>query len=92
MRYDHRMEAIGISEFSPEFYNEIDRRFLEAVRIAFPWSKIPFDQFIDYQKITSQDILEIGVGCVTNAQILSELAHTYTDVDLTNYAIEVTTK
>lgn len=92
MRYDHRLQSIGVPEFSSEFYDEVDRRFLESVRIGFPWTKIPFDQFIDFDSLASKDVLEIGVGCGTHAQLLNERAHSYTGIDLTNYAVGATTK
>jgi len=92
MRYDHLDISIDKSEFSPDFYDEVDRRFLGSVKVAFPWRKIPFDQFIDFNQIQTQDVLEIGVGCGTHAQLLAERAQTYTGIDLTEYAVEATTK
>ncbi len=92
MRYDHLVESIDKTEFSSEYYNEVDRRFLGSVKVAFPWSNIPFDQFIDYSQIQKKDVLEIGVGCGTHAQLLAERAQSYTGIDLTNYAVKTTTK
>jgi len=92
MRYDHLDRPIDKSELSADFFDEVDRRFLRSVKVAFPWKKIPFDQFIDFEKIKNQDVLEIGVGCGTHAQLLAERAKTYTGIDLTKYAVEATTK
>lgn len=92
MRYDHRDRPIDAPASSPEFYREVDRRFLRSVRAAFPWTSVPFDQFIDYEKLTLEAILEIGVGCGTHAQLLAARAHSYVGVDITSYAVEATQK
>lgn len=53
MRYDFLDKPIEASEFSPEFFREVDRRFLRTVKIAFPWKSIPFDNFIDFDQLKS---------------------------------------
>jgi SAM-dependent methyltransferase len=92
MRYDFLDRAIEASEFSPEYYREVDRRFLRSVRVAFPWKVIPFDNFIDFEQLKSRDVLEIGVGMGTHAEILSNHARSYTGIDLTEYAVKATRK
>lgn len=52
----------------------------------------PFDQFIGYDLLSAQDVLEIGVGCGTHAQLLAGRARSYTGIDLTDYAIEATSR
>jgi SAM-dependent methyltransferase len=91
MRYDHREEAILAPEFSREYFAEIDRRFLGSVAEAFPWKTIPFDQWIDFPNLSDKDVLEIGIGCGTHAQLISTRAKSYVGIDLTNYAIKATT-
>ena len=91
MRYDWR-ESIPYPEFSKEFYQEIDRRFLSAVHETMPWKKIPFDQWIDFTALKEKDVLEIGTGNGTHAQIISEYAKSYTGIDLTEYATKSTSK
>jgi len=92
MRYDFFDNAIDVPEYSPDFFREVDRRFLRSVKIAFPWKTIPFDNFIDFDQLKSQDMLEIGVGIGTHAEILSSNAKSYTGIDLTEYAINATQK
>jgi ubiquinone/menaquinone biosynthesis C-methylase UbiE len=92
MRYDHRDGSISAAVHSPEFYDEVDRRFLQSVSVGFPWKKRPFDQFINFDKLQLQDILEVGVGCGTHAQLLAPIAHSYTGIDITEYAVETTQK
>lgn len=91
MRYDWR-EALGVEEFSEEFYDEIDRRFFEVVATFMPWKRVPFDNLIDFDALGNKDVLEIGVGNGSHAQLLAQHAKSYNGVDLTDYAIHSTTK
>ena len=90
MRYDFLRRPIEATEFSTEFFREVDRRFLRSVNIAFPWKAVPFDNFIDFQGIKAKDVLEVGVGMGTHAEILSSHARSYTGIDLTEYAVKAT--
>jgi ubiquinone/menaquinone biosynthesis C-methylase UbiE len=90
MRYDFG-QAVADPEFSHRFYQEIDRRFFEVdAREYMPWKRLPFDQLIDYDAIASQDVLEIGVGNGSHAQLLAAHAKTFTGIDLTEYAVKST--
>lgn len=91
MRYDFS-EQITAREFSKEFYREIDERFFSDVRTFMPWREIPFDPLIDFASLGEKDVLEIGVGNGSHAQLLSAKARTYTGIDLTDYAVRSTTK
>ena len=92
MRYDFLDIPIELPEGSPAFFREVDRRFLRTVQMAFPWKAVPFDNFIDFDSLKSKDVLEIGVGMGTHAEILSTYAKSYTGIDLTGYAIQATRK
>ncbi len=89
MRYDWKQD-IAPAEFSAAFYHEIDERFLTEARKFMPWKKIPFDALIDFDAIGKQDVLEIGVGCGTHAQLLASHARSFTGIDLTSYAVRCT--
>ena len=91
MRYDWK-QSIAPWEFSSEFYQEIDDRFLTEVKKFMPWKKIPFDPLIDFDNLTEQDVLEIGVGCGTHAQLLASYARSFTGIDLTEYAVKCTSQ
>lgn len=91
MRYDFG-EAAHEQELTPEFFAEVDRRFLRSIWEETPWARIPFDTFIDFEALKGQDMLEIGVGCGTHAELLSKHAKSYTGIDLTNYAVGATTR
>lgn len=85
MRYDFERE-LNIEEGTPAFYREIDERLFQSAREAFPWRNIPFDNFIDYEALPAQRVLEIGVGTGIHAELLARHAGNYVGVDLTEYA------
>jgi len=89
MRYDWN-EGIGADEHTPEFYAEIDRRhFFDASRYMPP-HKRPFDELIPFEQLKTADVLEIGVGNGSHAQLIAPHCHSYTGVDLTEYAVQST--
>jgi len=57
-----------------------------------PWRKVPFDALIDFENLRTRNILEIGVGNGSHAQLLATYAGSYTGIDLTSYAAESTSK
>ena len=73
-----------------EFYTEIDRRFFSAVELYAPCKKIPFDWLIDFDSLKTRDVLEIGVGNGSHAQLLAGHARSFTGIDLTEYAVKST--
>ena len=91
MRYDWK-GGIPYDEFSKEFYAEIDRRFFTAVGLYAPCKKIPFDWLIDFDSLRTKDVLEIGVGNGSHAQLLAEHAKSFTGIDLTEYAVRSTSE
>lgn len=91
MRYDFS-DRIQASEFSKAFYREIDERFFSDVQTFMPWREIPFDPLIQFASLRDKDVLEIGVGTGSHAQLLSSFAQSYTGIDLTEYSVKSTTK
>jgi ubiquinone/menaquinone biosynthesis C-methylase UbiE len=91
MRYDFS-EKIKAEEFSREFYEEIDRRFFEDAATVISWRRLPFDSLIDFDSLRDKDVLEIGCGNGSHAQLLVEHARSYTGIDLTSYAVKSTTQ
>jgi ubiquinone/menaquinone biosynthesis C-methylase UbiE len=91
MRYDWR-EALSQPEFLREFYQEIDRRFLSSVARYMPWHEIPFDPLIDFAALRHMDVLEIGVGSGTVAQLLAQHAKRFVGIDITHYAVTSTSR
>ena len=85
MRYDWN-HTLGGAEFSREFYQEIDRRFFFDASRYMPPRERPFDALIPFDKLPHWDVLEIGVGNGSHAQLIAPKARTYTGIDLTQYA------
>lgn len=89
MRYDWK-EAIPADAFSKAFYLEIDRRFFSQSREYLPFKKIPFDSLIPFEALRDKDVLEIGVGNGSHAQLLCQYARSFTGIDITAYAVKST--
>lgn len=91
MRYDWT-EAIQAEWGSAAYFEEIDRRFFQSVHQYLPWHKRPFDNLIDFTGLKDQDVLEIGVGCGSHAQLIAPFCKSFTGIDLTENARRETTK
>jgi SAM-dependent methyltransferase len=89
MRYDWN-EHIGSMESERQFFIEIDsRHFADAARYTPPHSR-PFDELIPYDSLKNADVLEIGIGNGSHAQLLAPHCRTYSGIDLTDYAVAST--
>lgn len=91
MRYDWR-EQLDASLGSAAYFEEIDRRFLGAARRFMPECALPFDAVIAFDALADRDVLEIGVGQGTHAQLLAPRCKSYTGIDLTGRAAEMTAR
>ena len=91
MRYDWRT-PIDANSGSPEFFSEIDRRFFEASRAYYPWRERPFERLIDFDGLRDLDVLEIGVGHGSHAALIAPHCRSFTGIDLTRHAAEMTAK
>lgn len=89
MRYDWK-EEIPYEVGTRPFYEEVDRRFFGNVRPYMPWTSVPFDNLVPFAELADKKVLEIGVGMGSHAGLLSEHAGSYTGIDLTDYAVDVT--
>ena len=91
MRYDWRDE-ITAPPGTESYFREIDRRFLWSARKYMPWRQVPFDLVIPFEQLRDKDVLEIGVGQGTHAQLLAPHCKSFTGIDLTSYAAEMTSQ
>lgn len=91
MRYDWK-DSVPYKEFSKDFYAEIDRRFFSAVALYAPCKGIPFDWLIDFDSLPMKNVLEIGVGSGSHAQLLAAHAKSFVGIDLTEYAVRSTSE
>jgi SAM-dependent methyltransferase len=89
MRYDWK-EQLGVEDFSPQFYEEIDRRFFRDSEEYLPAQKLPFDRLIPFDQLPHLDVLEIGVGNGSHAALIARHARSFTGIDLTEYAVRST--
>jgi ubiquinone/menaquinone biosynthesis C-methylase UbiE len=91
MRYDWG-DRIPAAEFSKEFYQEIDERFFSDSWRYMPWEERPFEEILPFAELANKDVLEIGVGNGSHAQLISPHCRSYTGIDLTQYAVNSTSK
>ncbi len=91
MRYDWRA-SIGCEPGTKPYYDEVDHRFLESVSHYLPWERAPFESLIPYPQLPRFDVLEIGVGQGTHAQLIASHAKSFTGIDLTEAASAATRK
>lgn len=89
MRYDWG-EAIAAAPGTREYFEEIDSRFLSSVRKYMPWREIPFDPLVSFERLRQEDVLEIGVGHGTHAQLLAPRSRSFAGIDLTDAAAAMT--
>ena len=88
MRYDWR---VGLEESagSEAYFKEIDRRFIGSANEFLPYQQIPFDSIIPFEDLRDKDVLEIGIGQGTHAQLLAPRCKSFTGIDLTKTAAEM---
>jgi len=91
MRYDWR-EELAATPGTPAYFSEIDRRFLSSAKSFLPWQKMPFDTLIPFDDLRDRDVLELGVGHGTHAQLLSPYCRSFTGIDLTVTAARMTSE
>jgi SAM-dependent methyltransferase len=89
MRYDWRDE-LAQEAGSEAYFREIDRRFFASARTFLPWRRIPFDTLIPFDELGDKDVLEIGVGQGSHAQLLASHSRSFVGIDLTNAAAAMT--
>jgi ubiquinone/menaquinone biosynthesis C-methylase UbiE len=91
MRYDWR-EEIAHRPGSQAYFAEIDRRFLSSADKYAPWRRLPFEAIIPFDELRDKDVLEIGVGQGTHAQLLAPCCKSFTGIDLTSQAAAITSQ
>jgi SAM-dependent methyltransferase len=91
MRYDWR-EPIPQQPGSAAYFEEIDRRFFAAARAFMPWRAVPFDAVIPFDRLADQDVLEVGVGQGSHAQLLAPRCRSFAGIDLTAAAATMTAR
>lgn len=89
MRYDWNGQ-LQAAVFSREYFEEIDRRFFSDAARYMPSRTLPFEELIPYEELADLDVLEIGVGSGSHAQLLAPRSKSYKGIDLTDFATRST--
>jgi ubiquinone/menaquinone biosynthesis C-methylase UbiE len=89
MRYDWR-EALSAPVGTKAYFEEVDARFLASAHRYMPWNRVPFEELIPFGELRDKDVLEIGTGLGTHAQLLSPYCKSFTGIDLTEAASSLT--
>lgn len=75
---------------SREFFEAVDQTFFASARTYLGTASPPFAAHIPYDKLPEMDVLEIGVGAGSHAALLSRRARSFTGIDITDQAVDLT--
>src|SRR6266478_5651080 len=87
MTYDWE-KTLQIDPGTLKWYDEIDRRFLESAYYAAGQNDQPFGRFLKPEFVSGKQVLEIGCGMGTHAEMLVRSGAHLTAVDQTTPAVE----
>jgi 2-polyprenyl-3-methyl-5-hydroxy-6-metoxy-1,4-benzoquinol methylase len=85
---DWRKQSLTASEGTPEYFAEVDRRFIEAS--PFFAGARPFGRLIPYESLSGKRVLEIGCGLGTHTEFMAEAGARVSAIDLTSGGVELT--
>ena len=91
MTYDWQ-QTMHLAPGSREWFAEIDRRFLSSAYYAQSTDGAPFGRFLRPELVADKAVLEVGCGMGTHAALLAEAGARLTAIDLTERAVEMTTR
>lgn len=89
MSYDWH-KTTQATEGTRAFYEQLDERFFSSS--SFYAGRKPFEKLIPFERLNGKRVLEIGCGLGAHAQLLSSAGCNLTCIDLTERAIENTTR
>ena len=89
MTYDWQ-ETLRFVPGSPEWFEEIDRRFLVAAYFARGTDGTPFGRFLKPEAVAGKKVLEVGCGMGTHAALLAKAGARLAAIDITERAVEMT--
>jgi 2-polyprenyl-3-methyl-5-hydroxy-6-metoxy-1,4-benzoquinol methylase len=90
MSYDWHGE-IAIPRFSSEWFDAIDRRFVDAAHL-YATDRRPFDRIIPFDRLAGAEVLEIGCGMGLHTELMTRAGARVTAVDLSPTSVEATTR
>lgn len=85
---DWRKQSLTASAGTPEYFAEVDRRFIEAS--PFFAGARPFGRLIPYERLSGARVLEIGCGLGTHTAFMAEAGARVSAIDLTSRGVELT--
>jgi ubiquinone/menaquinone biosynthesis C-methylase UbiE len=89
MTYDWE-KTLQIDPGTLKWYDEIDRRFLDSAYYAAGQNGQPFGRFLKPELVRGKQVLEIGCGMGTHAEMLLRNGAHLTAIDQTALAVEST--
>lgn len=90
MSYDWN-ESIESEKYTPEWFNEIDRRFIHDARL-FAHTSQPFDNIIPLQDLSGKRVLEIGCGMGLHSELMVRAGAQLTTIDISETSVMATRK
>jgi 2-polyprenyl-3-methyl-5-hydroxy-6-metoxy-1,4-benzoquinol methylase len=88
MSYDWK-DNIKLEKFSAEWFDEIDRRFIESAR-HFAHTDVPFGRIIPYHAIAGKKVLEVGCGMGLHTELMARAGALVTAIDISPTSIAAT--
>ena len=88
MSYDWR-DKIVRQAFSREWFDEVDRRFVQSAR-HFAHTDRPFGHIIPFDQIASQRVLEVGCGMGLHTELMAKAGAHVTALDISPKSVAAT--
>jgi 2-polyprenyl-3-methyl-5-hydroxy-6-metoxy-1,4-benzoquinol methylase len=88
MSYDWK-DKIVRQEFSREWFDEVDRRFIESAR-HFAHSDRPFGAIIPFDQIAGKKVLEVGCGMGLHSELMARAGAQVTAIDISPKSVAAT--
>jgi 2-polyprenyl-3-methyl-5-hydroxy-6-metoxy-1,4-benzoquinol methylase len=88
MSYDWK-DKIVRPEFSREWFDEVDRRFIESAR-HFAHTDQPFGAIIPFDQIGGKRVLEVGCGMGLHTELMARAGANVTAIDISPKSVAAT--
>jgi 2-polyprenyl-3-methyl-5-hydroxy-6-metoxy-1,4-benzoquinol methylase len=88
MSYDWK-NPVAAEKFSAAWFDEIDRRFIDAARLFAP-ERTPFDRIIPFERLKDRAVLEIGCGMGLHSELMAKAGARVTALDISDTSVEAT--
>jgi 2-polyprenyl-3-methyl-5-hydroxy-6-metoxy-1,4-benzoquinol methylase len=88
MSYDWK-DKIGREQFSAEWFEEVDRRFIESAR-HFAHTDRPFGKIIPFADIAGRKVLEVGCGMGFHTELMARAGAKVTAIDISPKSVAAT--